>query len=383
MSRSDRIPTTHVGSLPRPVELLDRMKAKITGRPWDEADYDACVARAVADIVRLQVDNGIDIVADGEMSKPGFFTYVKERLAGFEPRPGSAQKPFAAELEAFPEYYAEYFKRAMYGATLAPFVPMVCVGPVSYVGMSALSKDLANLRAALDRAGRSEAFVPAVAPAGVGNNVYYRSEEDYLHAVGAAMRVEYQAIVDAGFQLQVDDPFMADVFSDPKLTDAEKSRRADLHVEVINDALDGIPVERVRFHTCYGINEGPRIHDAPMAEIVGHMLRVNAGEYSFEAANCRHEHEYHLWESVKLPDGKKLLPGVITHASNIVEHPELIAERLVRYADRVGRDNVVASTDCGFSSQACYRTEVDPKVMWTKFRAMAEGAALASKKLWP
>ena len=377
-----RIRTTHVGSLPRPVDLLDRMKAKLTGAPVDQAAYDASVRDAVARIVHAQLDNGVDIVADGEMSKPGFFTYVSERLAGFEPRPGAGQKPFAAEVNAFPEYYEEYFKRAMFGGTLAPVAPMVCIGPVSYRGCAALKTDLDNLKAALAGTPGVEAFVPAVAPSGVGINEYSKSDEEYLHAVGAAMRVEYKAIVDAGFKVQVDDPFMADVFSDPALSDAEKARRADLHVEVINEALQGIAPEQVRFHTCYGINEGPRVHDAALGDIIGHMLRVNAGSYSFEAANCRHEHEYHLWETVKLPDGKSIMPGVITHASNIVEHPELIAERLVRFANLVGRDNVIASADCGFSSQACYRTEVNPKVMWTKFRAMAEGAALASKRLW-
>ena len=330
-----------------------------------------------------QRDNGLDIVADGEMSKPGFFTYVQERLDGFEARQGAGPKPFAAEVEAFPEYYEDYFRRAMFGGTLAPVATMVCVGPVSYRGQAALARDLSNLKAALGAASPpASAFVPAVAPSGVGINTYYANDEEYLHAVGAAMRVEYKAIVDAGFQVQIDDPFMADVFSDPGLDDREKTRRADLHVEVINEALRGIPPEQVRFHTCYGINEGPRVHDASLGELIGHMLRVNASMYSFEAVNCRHEPEYHLWESVKLPDGKTIMPGVITRASNIVEHPELIAERLLRFANLVGRGNLIASADCGFSSQACYKTEVHPTVMWTKFRAMAEGAAIASEKLW-
>jgi len=378
----NRILTTHVGSLPRPKELLDRMKARLTGNRDDDATYDALVRKAVADAVRMQVEDGIDIVADGEMSKPGFFTYIKERLAGFEPRAGAGKKPFASEVAAFPEYYEEYFKRAMYGVTVAPVVPMVCVGPVSYRGGDALRKDLDNLKAAL--AGRShvDAFVPAVAPSGVGVNEYYKTDEEYFHAVGAALRTEYKAIVDAGFLLQVDDPFMADVFVDETLSKDDQARRADLHVEVINEALRGIPAERVRFHTCYGINEGPRIHEASMYELAGHMLRVNAGAYSFEAANCRHEHEYHLWETVQLPDGKKIMPGVITHASNIVEHPLLIAERIVRFANLVGKQNVIASADCGFSSQACYRTEVHPTVIRAKLQSMAEGARLATKKLW-
>ena len=381
-SAANRILTTHVGSLPRPLALLDLMKAKLAHAAIDEALYDATVRDAVADAVRMQVEDGIDIVADGEMSKPGFFTYVQERLEGFEPRPGTGPKPFAAEVDAFPEYYEEYFKRAMFGVTVAPVVPMVCTGPVRYRGQAALEKDLRNLRAALVGRDLVDAFVPAVAPSGVGRNEYYRSDEEYFHAVGAALSVEYNAIADAGFLLQVDDPFMADVFVDRTLSRADQIKRADLHVEVINEALRGIPAERVRFHTCYGINEGPRIHEASMYELAGHMLRVNAGAYSFEAANCRHEHEYHLWETLKLPEGKTIMPGVITHASNIVEHPELIAERIVRFANLVGRGNVIASADCGFSSQACYRTEVHPTVIRAKLQSMAEGARLATDRLW-
>jgi len=224
--------------------------------------------------------------------------------------------------------------------------------------------------------------MPSTAPSGVGYNDYYKTEEEYFEAVGEAMREEYLAIVEAGFQVQIDDPFLTDIFGDPKLDRGQKRRKADLYVEGINHALRGIPEEKVRFHTCYGINEGPRIHDAPLQDVVGHMLRVNAGTYSFEAANPRHEHEYHLWEEVALPDGKAIMPGVITHASNIVEHPELIAEWLVRFAGLVGRDNVIAGADCGFSSQAMYETEVHPSVVWTKFEALAEGARIASRRLW-
>ena len=379
---TDRILTTHVGSLPRPAALLDLMKARLTGGAVDPHAYDAQVAAAVAGIVGEQIANGLDIVSDGEMSKPGFFTYVQERLDGFEARPGQGTQPFAAEVAAFPEYYAAYFKRAMFGGTLTAVAPMFCIGPVAYRGQAALDQDLANLRAALAPTPHATAFVPAVAPAGVGSNAYYKSDEEFLYAVGEALRTEYLAIVAAGFLLQVDDPFMSDVFVDPALDAAARIRRADLHVEVINHALRGIPAEKIRFHTCYGINEGPRIHEAPMSEIVGHMLRVNAGAYSFEAANCRHEHEYHLWETVKLPEGKVIMPGVITHASNIVEHHELIAERIIRFANLVGRENVIASADCGFSSQACYHPEVHPTVMWAKFRSMAEGARLASARLW-
>jgi 5-methyltetrahydropteroyltriglutamate--homocysteine methyltransferase len=253
---------------------------------------------------------------------------------------------------------------------------------VRYRGHDGLKQDLDNLKSALNGVRCEDAFMPSVAPTGVGTNLYYRSEEEYLIAVADAMAEEYRAIVGAGFLLQVDDPFLADIFSEPSSSAEEKRRRAGLNVEVVNHALRGLPPERVRLHVCYGINEGPRIHDAPLAALVNAMLAVNAGGYSFEAANARHEHEYHVWEQVRLPDGKVLIPGVITHASNIVEHPELIAERIVRFARCVGRDRVIAGADCGFSSQATYHPEVHPTVLWAKCQALAEGARVATKQLW-
>jgi 5-methyltetrahydropteroyltriglutamate--homocysteine methyltransferase len=225
--------------------------------------------------------------------------------------------------------------------------------------------------------------MPAVAPSGVGTNEYYRSDEEYLVAVGDALRTEYQAIVDAGFILQIDDPWLTEVHSqDPSLPLAERRKIAEQSIEALNHAIRGIPPERIRFHTCYGINEGPRVHDAPLKDIVDLILKVNAGAFAFEAANPRHEHEYRVWETVKLPAGKILIPGVITHCSNIVEHPELIAERILRYAKLVGREHVIAGSDCGFSSQATYSPEVHPSVVWAKFQAMAEGARLATRQLW-
>jgi 5-methyltetrahydropteroyltriglutamate--homocysteine methyltransferase len=376
-----RIQTTHVGSLPRPHDLLDLMKAKATGKAYDQGAYEKRIKAAVQECVHRQVATGIDIVTDGEQSKPGFFLYVNERLEGFTQRPGVKRKFFPAEVSAFPEYYAQYFKQAMLGGAVAPVVPMACTAPVKYRGEAALKRDIANLQAAAIAAGAETAFMPAVAPSGVGMNEYYKTEEEYFHAVGAALRTEYKAIVDAGLILQVDDPFLSELFADPDYDDEGKRGRARMYVEVLNEALRGIPPEKVRFHTCYGINEGPRIHEAALADVVEAMLAVNAGAYSFEAANPRHEHEYHLWERVKLPPGKKLIPGVITHASNIVEHPELIAERLMRYAKLVGAENVIAGADCGFSSQASYNTEVHPTVIWAKFEAMREGARIASAKL--
>ena len=377
----DRIRTTHMGSLPRPKPVLDLFKAKFAGEAYDERALEATIAAAVKDSVKQQVACGIDIVTDGEFSKPGFFTYVQERLEGFEPRPNLKLKPFEAEVAAFPEYYADYFKRE---GQIVSIVAVVCVGPVKYRGEAALLRDIANVKAAAQAMGLPDdhVFLPATAPSGVGKNEYYRSDEEYFHAVAAALNHEYRAIVAAGLLVQVDDPFLPDIFVVPGLDDAQKRRRAELYVEATNAALAGIPAERVRFHTCYGINEGPRIHEAGLAQIIDYMLKINAGSYSFEAANPRHEHEYHLFEQVKVPDGKVLVPGVITHASNIVEHPELIAERLLRYTTLVGRENVMAGADCGFSSQALYKTEIHPSVVWEKFKAMREGADLASKQLW-
>ena len=381
---TDHIQTTHIGSLPRPHDVMDLLKAKYGGQPYDQKTLDATLAKAVAESVKKQVLCGIDIVTDGEFSKPGFFTYVHERLDGFERRPDQRLKLFEVEVAAFPEYYADYFKTAMMGGTVVSLAPVVCVGPVTYRGEALLQKDIANLKAAAKAAGVPDehVFMPATAPSGVGLNEYYKSDEEYFHAVAAALNHEYRAIVAAGLLVQVDDPFLPDIFVEPSLDDAQKRRRAEIYVEASNAALQGIPAESVRFHTCYGINHGPRIHEAALADIIQYVLKVKAGSFSFEAANPRHEHEYHLFERVKVPEGKVLCPGVITHASNIVEHPELIAERLVRYARLVGRENVMAGADCGFSSQALYKTEVHPTVVWAKFKAMREGADIATKQLW-
>jgi len=381
---TDRIQTTHIGSLPRPHRLLDAMKAKYSGQPYDERAYQDALHNAVTDVVREQVQCGIDIVTDGEFSKPGFFTYVRERLEGFESRPDVKLKLFEQEVAAFPEYYQQYFKQAMMGGAIVSLAPVVCVGPVKYRGEKFVQADIENVKAAAAAAGvaNEHVFLPATAPSGVGVNEYYKSDEEYFHAVAAALSEEYRAIVDAGILVQIDDPFLPDIFYEVGLDDAQKKRRAQIYVEAINAALKGIPPEYVRFHTCYGINEGPRIYEAALADIVDYMLQINAGSYSFEAANPRHEHEYHLFERVKVPEGKVLVPGVITHASNIVEHPELIAERIIRFARLVGRENVIAGADCGFSSQAMYTTEVHPTVVWAKFKAMRQGADLATEQLW-
>ena len=381
---TDRIRTTHIGSLPRPHALLDLMKAKLNRQPYDEKVFQETLTKAVADSVCRQAECGIDFVTDGEFSKPGFFTYVQQRLEGYEARPNQKLVLFQQEVAAFPEYYAEYFKQAMMGGAIVPLTPVVCVGPVKYRGEKLVQIDIDNVKAAAKAAGVPDdrVFLPATAPSGVGINEYYKSDEEYFHALAAELNKEYRAIAAAGLLVQVDDPFLPDIFFEPGLDDAQKKRRAQIYVEASNRALEGIPADRVRFHTCYGINEGPRLYEAALADIIEYVLKINAGSYSFEAANPRHEHEYHLFERVKVPDGKVLVPGVITHASNIVEHPELIAERIVRFAKLVGRDNVIAGADCGFSSQALYRTEVHHTVVWEKFKAMRQGADLATKMLW-
>ena len=378
---ADRMLTTHVGSLPRPKELLDLMRNMLNGL-GDETEYADGVRDAVTRSVRQQVEHGLDLVSDGEQGKIGFFRYISDRLEGFESRPRSAAAGFGPEVADFPEYYEQYFKRAMLGGAIAPANGLVCVGPVAYRGQAAIQSDIDNLKAATRGSEVEDIFMPAVAPSGVGRNEYYESDEEYLFAVADALATEYRAIVDAGFVLQVDDPWLTELFSYSGLPKDECRQQGELYVAAVNRALHGIAPERVRYHTCYGINEGPRVHDAPLADLIDLVLKVNAGAYSFEAANPRHEHEYHVWERVRLPPDKILIPGVVTHGCNIVEHPELIAERLVRFARIVGRENVMAGADCGFSSQATYNPEVHPKIMWAKFDAMAEGARLATAVLW-
>jgi len=383
MKRStDRILTTHVGSLARPTELLDTMKEKENGRPYDHDLFDRQVTAAVADRVRLQVENGIDIVTDGEMSKVSFLGYVKDRLGGYEVDTGETRlaPSWQKEVDDFPDYYADYFKK--YSSTVSPLRRIICKGPISYVGQQLVQTDIANLKAAVANYDVADVFMPSTGPSGFGRNEYYASHEEYLHAVADAMHEEYVGIVDAGFILQVDDPFLIDMLSDPSFDKEERQRQARVHVEALNHALDGIPVEKVRHHTCYGLNHGPRMNDIPLSDAVPFMLSINAGAYSFEVANPRHYHEWRIWEDVKLPEGKILIPGLIGHATNYVEHPELIADYIMKYAGLVGRENVIAGADCGFSSRASYAPEVHPTVVWPKFHALAEGAALATKQLW-
>ena len=381
---TDRILTTHCGSLARPKDLLDLMDAKLKGEPYNNDAYVERVSGAVAEVVRKQVECGVDIVTDGEQGKASFNAYVAERLTGFEPAANSQERLAARmkinEAQAFPEYYEKYFAEHMCG--VGPNQQLVCTGPITYIGQKAVHTDIENLKAALKGLTPAEVFMPAIAP-GFWSNQYYRTNEEFQYALAEALRAEYLAIVDAGFILQIDDPSLTRLYrTDPSLSVAERVKDAEIYIEALNHALRSIAPEKIRYHTCYGINEGPRIFDIPLKNIVGLMLKVNAEAISFEAANARHEHEWHLWEDVKLPAGKILIPGVITHCSNIVEHPELVAERITNYAKLVGRENVIGGSDCGFSSQATYTPEIHPTVVWAKFHAMAEGAQIATKKLW-
>jgi 5-methyltetrahydropteroyltriglutamate--homocysteine methyltransferase len=382
MKRSgERILTTHVGSLPRPPDLLDMVQAKEQRKPVDEKAHAAKLRASVKDVVRKQIELGIDIIDDGEFGKPSFVSYVNERLGGFKldtevPR----QSPWAASREArsFPEFYGD-------GHVAARQNHMVCTAPVTYRGMAQLQVDIANLRAALNGAKPAEVFMPAISPTSAADwqrNGYYKSEEEYLFAIADALREEYEAIVKAGFLLQVDDPHLVTYWiKEPDLTLEQCRKWAELRVEALNHALRNIAPENIRHHTCYGINMGPRIHDLEFKYIIDIVLKIRAGAYSFEAANPRHEHEWKLWETVKLPAGKSLIPGVISHSTVLVEHPELVAERIGRFAKVVGRENVIAGADCGFATFAGSK-EVHPSIVWEKFRSLVDGARIASKELW-
>lgn len=379
---TDRILTTHVGSLARPHELLDTLKERENGRPYNAELLARQIRDAVADRVALQVDLGVDIVTDGEMSKTSFLDYVKDRLGGFELDPGARSIPPAwqAEVDMFPEYYEGYLNK--YTATVAPLRRIKCTGPISYVGQAALQTDIDNLKAAVAGKDVAEVFMPSTTPLVFGKNEHYASTDDYMTAVADAMRVEYQAIVDAGFVLQIDDPGLIDTLTDPTVEPAERARRANTKIELLNHALRDIPADRIRHHTCYGLNHGPRLTDIDLADVAPYMLKIKCTAHSFEVANPRHQHEWTIWEDIDLPDDRVLMPGLLGHANNYVEHPKLIAEYIVRYAGLVGRERVIASSDCGFSSRASYQPEVHPSVAFEKLRALAQGAELATRRLW-
>ncbi len=384
MKRStNRILTTHTGSLPRPADLIDLLRARENGQPYDQQALDARVRAAVAETVKSQADAGVDVVSDGEMGKAGFFQYIRNRLNGLEGVNAQARVNLDPDFPGYNEWRAA--NRGTSGAGLMQGRPE-CVGPLSWKDKGALDADIANFKAALGDVKVEEAFMPSVSIGIVAarmENRYYPSHEAYCMALAEVMKDEYQAITKAGFVLQIDAPEMAIdrniEFKDRPIEDFRA--RLNLWVDALNHALDGIPEEQVRFHICWGNQEGPHIRDVPLNDVVDIMLRVHAGAYSVEASNPRHAHEWRVWQDLKLPEGKSLIPGVIDSTTNFVEHPELVADRIERYANIVGRDNVIAGTDCGFGTSA-NSNMIYPPIVYAKLAAMAEGAAIASKRLW-
>jgi 5-methyltetrahydropteroyltriglutamate--homocysteine methyltransferase len=383
---TDRILTTHVGSLIRPEPLQDIMRAKQGHQPFDQAAYEKCLKDSVADVVHKQAEIGVDVVSDGEFGKAvSWNQYILERLSGFELRPIPADyRPGipGADRTRFKEFYTELDVRE---PRANPDL-VACVGPVKYIGQEILKRDIENFKAALKGQKVEEAFMPVVAPSSAlpdRKDEYYKTEEEWLTAVTDAMRVEYKTIVDAGFVLQIDDARFATAYDRmvPPGTFQDYRRWLAKFVETLNTALEGIPEDRIRYHVCWGSWPGPHVSDVPLRDVVDMILKVKAGAYVIESANPRHEHEWSVWKDVKLPPGRVLIPGVISHATNVVEHPELIAERTVRFANQLGRENVMIGTDCGFAQGTFYR-RVHPSIMWAKFEALVEGARLATKQLW-
>ena len=391
MKRStDRILTTHTGSLVRPPELLDFARARQRGEPVDQQRFDATLKDAVGAVVDRQVKTGIDVPNDGEFGKSTSWSlYALKRLSGFELREVKSGNPFArgADRARFPEFYAELEGRGegKDWSNVTVF-DAVCTGPIAYNGLFELQRDIDNLKAATRAAGADEAFLPVAAPSSAipdRKNEYYKTDEDLVVALAEALRTEYRSIIDAGFLLQVDDARAAVTYDRmvPPGTFEEYYAWLARHVEILNHALEGLPEDRIRYHVCWGSWPGPHTTDVPLRKIVDLVLKVKAGAYLIESANPRHEHEWRVWQDVKLPADKVLVPGVVSHGTNVVEHPELVAERLGRFASCVGRENVIAGTDCGFAQEELNR-RVHPSVMWAKLEALAEGAKLASRQLW-
>jgi 5-methyltetrahydropteroyltriglutamate--homocysteine methyltransferase len=384
---SNRILTTHVGSLIRPSALQEFLRARQGGKPYDQNAYDACLTASVSEVVRQQAQAGVDVVSDGEFGKSiSWSQYALGRLSGFERRPikQDAANPFkrGADRERFAEFYAELDAREGVATT----IEAICVGPIKYTGQAELQRDIDNLKAALKSAKTEEAFLPVAAPASVipdRKNEYYKSEEELQAAIAVAMRIEYKMIVDAGFLVQLDDARNAVTYDRmvPPAAFADYRRWLAAQVDIINHAIEGIPQDRIRYHVCWGSWPGPHVSDVPLKDIVDLILKVKVGAYVIEGANPRHEHEWQVWKNAKLGAGQVLIPGVISHATNVVEHPELVAERIVRLAKILGRENIIAGTDCGFA-QGPFHRRVHPSIMWAKLEALVEGARLASKELW-
>jgi 5-methyltetrahydropteroyltriglutamate--homocysteine methyltransferase len=380
MNRStDRILTTHVGSLPRSRGVLEQLNKKENGEPYDAAAFDAVIAAAVDEVVAKQAKVGIDVVSDGETSKVGYATYVKDRLSGFA---GHYPRPPHLDVAPYPEF-RDAMTRMIGQQT---FKRAGCVGPVELVDRDAVKTDVANLRAALSRHPARAAFMNAASPGVISafqSNHYYPTHDAYVAAIAAAMKPEYDAIAAAGFVLQLDCPdlAMAKHTGFQELDENEFLRRAEIQVEALNHAVRDIPADAMRMHICWGNYEGPHDHDIALEKILGLVLKAKPAGILFEAANPRHRHEWTVWRDADLPDDKILIPGCIASTSNYVEHPELIAQQLVQFADVVGRERVLAGTDCGFGSFAGL-SRVDPGIAYKKLGALVEGAALASKRLW-
>jgi 5-methyltetrahydropteroyltriglutamate--homocysteine methyltransferase len=395
MRRStERILTTHVGSLIRPAPLLPFIRAKQTGQPYDQQAYSACLSSSVNEIVEKQAKAGIDVPSDGEFGKSiSWSQYALERLSGFERRPaqrgGGAAGGFyrGADRSRFAEFYAELDAADGPPATAgASAGEAVCVAPIRYTGQAEVQRDIDNFKSALKRAGVAEGFLPVAAPASVipdRKNEYYKSDAEMLAAIAEAMRTEYRTIVDAGLLLQLDDARAAVTYDRmvPPASFADYRKWLALQVEAINHATQGIPRDRIRYHVCWGSWPGPHTSDVPLKDIVDLVLQVRAGAYLIEAANPRHEHEWRVWRERKLPEGTVLIPGVITHSNVMVEHPETVADRIVRFAEVAGRENVIAGVDCGFGTFAGSE-EIQERIVWAKFDALAQGARLASERLW-
>jgi 5-methyltetrahydropteroyltriglutamate--homocysteine methyltransferase len=389
---SERVLTTHTGSLPRPADLVTLLNAKELSSSYDHVAYKERIRRAVSEIVRKQAETGIDIVDDGEHSKVNWMAYARARLSGLEEvdRPPRFRGPTRDSL-AFPGAYEDM--RLMLAGRSGAIVPkrqvrpkaQICSGPIAYIGQDELQTDIDNLKLALKDIGADEGFMTAISPSNLElyyENHHYASDQEYLAALADAMRVEYKSITDGGLLLQIDDPRMATHFNrsvDASIEDCRKFIA--LRVEAVNYALRGIPADRVRFHTCYSVNIAPRVHDFELKYFADLMLQVNACAYLIEAANPRHEHEWALWKEIKLPDDKILVPGVVSHCVQLVEHPELVAQRIERFAGVVGRERVIAGTDCGFGTSGA-GDEVHPEVAWAKLKSLVEGARIASKRLW-
>jgi len=377
---NDRILTTHAGSLPRPLDLRDMVIARTGGQPYDQAALDIRLTSAVAEVVKQQIECGLDIVNDGELSKFNFTDYVRERIAGYELRPSSGRRRLSITARD-EKKFAGYFAANARAQSLGPPTMPVCVAPLRYVGHADLKKDIDNFTAALTGASPAGAFLPANSPGTIEHwmtNEHYKTDEEFVFAIADTMNEEYRAIVEAGFLLQIDDPDLPDGWNClPDITLPEYRKYATMRVDALNHALRGIPRKKVRLHVCSGSFHGPHHDDIPLRDIIDLIFRVDAGSYSIEASNPCHEHEWRVFETVKFPDGATLVPGVVGHCSDFIEHPDLVAERLVRYAGLVGRENVLAGTDCGLGTRVGH-----PSICWAKFEAMAEGARRATKILW-